>query len=87
VADECCDVAVPIAAQLLELREEVRVLPPAVEERDVVAARERGLDDVTPDEDRPAEDEKVQRPLRSIRPGKAPVGLPWSMTTLPPTIT
>ena len=42
------EIAVAVAAQLLERGEEVRVLPAAVEERDLVGPRECGLDDVTP---------------------------------------
>src|SRR5205085_12022915 len=58
-----------VAAQLLHVREEVRILPAAVEERDVVSPRERGLDDVTSDEDRATEHEQLHaspRPRRTL---------------------
>jgi hypothetical protein len=51
------EVAVAIAAQLLDLGEEVRVRQAAVEQRDVVAARERALDDRAAEELRAAEDQ------------------------------
>jgi hypothetical protein len=37
----------------------MRVLPPAIEQRDLVTPRERRLDDVPPDEHRPAEDQQL----------------------------
>ena len=40
------DVAIPIAAQLLHLGEELRVVPAAVEQRDAMPSRERRVDDV-----------------------------------------
>jgi hypothetical protein len=52
-------IAVAITAKLFQLRKQVRVLTPAIEQRDTVPARQRGVHDVTPDEDRPAEDEEV----------------------------
>jgi hypothetical protein len=51
-------VAGAVAAQLLDLREEIRVRLAAVEERDLVVSGR--LDDRAADEERPAEDEELQ---------------------------
>jgi hypothetical protein len=45
--------------QLLELRKELGTRLAAVEERDIVAARERRFDDVAAEEDRATEDQDV----------------------------
>ena len=50
-----------VAVQRLDLGVEVRARPAAVEERHLVAARQRALDQVAPDEERPAEDEDPHR--------------------------
>ena len=52
------EVAVAVAAQLLGLREEPGVRLPAGEDRDLVPARERRLDDRAAEEHRAAEDEQ-----------------------------
>ena len=52
------DVLVAIAPELLDVRVELRVRLAAVEQRHLVAARERRLDDRAPEEPRPAEDEE-----------------------------
>jgi hypothetical protein len=53
-------VAVAVAAQLLGLGEELRVRLAAVEERDLVPLRKRGLGDGPPQELRPAEQQQSQ---------------------------
>jgi hypothetical protein len=58
--DERSEVAIAIAMQLLELRKELGTRLAAVEECDIVAARERRFDDVAAEEDRPTEDQDVQ---------------------------
>src|SRR5205807_6968242 len=63
---ERLEVAVAVAAEVLGLGEEVRVRLPAREERDVVARREGGVDRVTAEELRPAEDEQPHAPYRAI---------------------
>jgi hypothetical protein len=52
-------VPVPVAAQLLDLREELGVRHTPVEERHLVSAGERRLDDGAAEELRPAEDEEL----------------------------
>jgi hypothetical protein len=56
---ERVQVAVAVAAQLLRVREEPRIRPPAVEERQLVPARERLLGDRPAEELRAAEDQKA----------------------------
>ena len=51
------EVAVAVAAQLLDIREELGPRLAAVEERHLVTVVERGVDDVTAEELRPAENE------------------------------
>jgi hypothetical protein len=51
------EVPVAIAAQLFELREKVRVALAAVEENDVMAAGERGFDNVPTEEEGAAKDQ------------------------------
>ena len=50
------EIPVAIAAQLFDLGKEVRVLPAAVEEDDFMPSRNRGFDNVPPEEERAAED-------------------------------
>jgi hypothetical protein len=57
--NERSEVAIAIAAQLLELRKELGPRLAAVEERDIMAARERRSDDVAAEEDRATEDQDV----------------------------
>jgi hypothetical protein len=47
--------------QLLDVGKEVGIRPAAVEDRDAVAAFERGIDDRAPEELRPPEDQKSDR--------------------------
>jgi hypothetical protein len=54
------EVAVAIAAQLLDLREELRIRLSAVEQRQLVIAREGAFDDRAAEELRAAEDQKSQ---------------------------
>ncbi len=56
-ARERAEVAVAVATELLDLREQLGSRLPAVEERDLVAAREGGVDDVAAEELSPAENE------------------------------
>ena len=51
------EVPVTIAAQLFELREKVRVALAAVKENDVMAAGERGFDNVPTEEERAPKDQ------------------------------
>ena len=53
-------VAVAVAAKLLDLRKELGVRLAAVEERQLVAAGERGLGDGAPEELRTAEQQQPQ---------------------------
>ena len=64
-AKERLELAVAVAAQPLDLREEVGVRLPAVEERELVPAGERRLDEGTADELRSAEDEELQSSPRA----------------------
>ena len=57
----------PVAAQLLRLREELRVRLAAVEERQLVPARQRGLGDRAAEELRPAEKQEPQWNLCTAR--------------------
>jgi hypothetical protein len=59
--NERSEVAVAIAAQLLELRKELGTRLAAVEQRDIVAARDRRFHDVAAEEDRATEDQDVHR--------------------------
>jgi hypothetical protein len=59
-AGERREVGRPVAAQVLGLGEEPRVRRPAVEERQLVPARERVLGDGAAEELRPAEDQDAQ---------------------------
>ena len=52
---------VAVAVQGLDLREERRIRPAAVEERDLVAARLRRLDQMPAEEERPAQDQHSHR--------------------------
>ena len=63
---ERAEVAVAVAGQVLHVREQIRVRLPAREDRHLVAVRERGVDDVPPEEDRAAEDEQLHPRYRSI---------------------
>src|SRR5439155_26459277 len=54
---ERAEIAVAVAAELLDVGEEVGTGLPAVEQRHLVAVLERELDDVPPQELRPSEDE------------------------------
>jgi hypothetical protein len=51
---------VAVAVERLDVRVEVWARPPAVEERDLVPARERRLDEVAPDEEGAAEEQDPQ---------------------------
>jgi hypothetical protein len=60
------EVAVAVADDPLHLREELRVRPPAVEERELMPGRERRLDDVPAEKPGPAEDEDFQSSPRPL---------------------
>ena len=62
------EVAVPVAAQLLRLGKELRAGLAAVEEGDLVATAERGLDGRAAEELRPAENEELHDRNRTLRP-------------------
>ena len=51
------EVAVSVAVELLDVREQVRIGLAACERRDLMALRERRIDDRAPQELRPAEDQ------------------------------
>ncbi len=54
---ERAQISVAVAAKPLDAGEEIRLVATAVEERHLVPARERRVDDVSPDENRAAENE------------------------------
>ena len=66
------EVAVAVAAQPLHVGEEVGLRLAAVEQRDVVPARERDVDDVPAQELGAAEDEDLHNvePMHSVRPAE-----------------
>jgi hypothetical protein len=59
------DVAFAVAAELLEIREELRVVPTAVEERHVVSGGDRSLDDMPSEKNGTSENEN---PHEAISP-------------------
>ena len=63
---ERVEVAVAVALQVLDLREELGVRLPAREDRHLVPVRERGVDGVAAEELRPAENEQLHPGYRSI---------------------
>jgi hypothetical protein len=58
---QCIELPVAIAAQLLDVGVEPRVRLAPGEQRQLVAARERGIDDRAAEKLRPAEDQKPDR--------------------------
>ncbi|MBA3242662.1 MAG: hypothetical protein H0T60_15660, partial [Acidobacteria bacterium] len=56
-ATQGIEIAVAVAAQLLDLREEFGVVPATIEERYHVAASERRFDKVATEKHRPAENQ------------------------------
>jgi hypothetical protein len=54
---QCVQVAVPVAAQLLDLREQVGIRLAAREDADLVAVRKRRFNDRAPQELRPTQDQ------------------------------
>ena len=64
-AAEGIELPVAVPAELLDVGEELRVRPAAVEERDLVPPRERRLDERVTDELRPTEDEEPQSSARA----------------------
>jgi hypothetical protein len=61
---------VAVAPQLLDLREEVWVLPPAVEKRHFMSSGERGFDDVTANENGSTEDQDLHVTRRLSSQGR-----------------
>ena len=66
-AGERGEIAAAVSDQLLDLREEVCVCHAAVEQRQVVPARQGGVDERSSEELRPAEDENSQWNLCTAR--------------------
>ena len=72
-AFESREIPSPVAAEVLDLREELRVRPAAVEERHVMAVGEGGVHERPPDETRASQDQQphgiYDRLTKSIETG------------------